>query len=67
MPSIHSACAQRSYSNAEIIIKSIKASVDPQVWSDHHGIATISFLYPGTIIVRAPSEVHVSLGKSLGR
>jgi hypothetical protein len=58
---------QQTLANAEIIIKSIKASVDPQVWSDNHGIATISFLYPGTIIVRAPSEVHVSLGKSLGR
>ena len=58
---------EQTMANAKIVMDSIKASVDPQVWSDRNGIATISFLYPGTIIVRAPSEVHVSLGKSLGR
>ena len=58
---------QQTLANAKVVIDAIKASVDPQVWTERQGIATITFLYPGTIIVRAPTEVHVSLGKSLGR
>lgn len=58
---------EQTVANAKVVMDAIKASVDPQVWSDRNGIATISYLYPGTIIVRAPSEVHASLSKSLGR
>jgi hypothetical protein len=59
--------AQQTQANAQFIVDAIKQSVDPLVWDSKHGMATIAFHYPSlSIIVRAPAEVHASLGSKLG-
>jgi len=52
--------------NAENLVGSIKASIDPNAWSDRGGPASILFHYPSmSIIVRGPSEVHYTLGQAM--
>jgi hypothetical protein len=59
--------AQQTMKNADVIIESIKTSVDPLVWKEKQGPATITFHFPSMIIVRAPAEVHSSLSGKLRR
>ena len=59
---------QQTQQNAQMLIDAINGSIDPLVWKNKSGPATITFHYPSmSIIVRAPSEVHSDIGKSLGR
>ena len=60
---------QQTMNNARIIMDSIMQSIDPLIWKDKGGPATITFHYPSlSIIVRAPAEVHASFkGKLSGR
>ena len=52
--------------NAEMLLESIKMSVDPNAWSDRGGPSSILFHYPTmSIVVRAPSEVQYSLGLAM--
>ena len=52
--------------NAEMLLESIKLSVDPNAWSDRGGPSSILFHYPTmSIVVRAPSEVQYSLGLAM--
>jgi len=52
--------------NAENLVGSIQASIDPNAWSNRGGPASILFHYPSmSIIVRAPSEVHYTLGQAM--
>lgn len=53
--------------NAKVIIDTITKSVDPLVWKENSGPGTIVFDVPSmSLIVRAPTEVHFTLGKSFG-
>ncbi len=59
---------QQTLQNAKLIIDSITASVDPEIWNTptHRGFASIIFHAPSlSIIVRAPAEVHAALGSKL--
>jgi hypothetical protein len=60
---------QQTMANARLIIDSIIASVDPLVWRENRGPATITFHQPTmSLIVRAPAEVHASFrGKLSGQ
>ncbi len=59
---------QQTQQNAQMMIDAISGSIDPMVWKGKSGQATITFHYPSmSLIVRAPSEVHADLGKSLGK
>ncbi len=52
--------------NAALIVDSIKASIDPQVWEGKGGIATILFHAPSmSIVVSAPAEVHFNIGNAI--
>lgn len=52
--------------NAEMLVESIVNGVDPNAWSTRGGTSTITFNYATmSIIVRAPSEVHYSLGQAM--
>lgn len=52
--------------NAEMLVASIMESVDPNAWSNRGGPSSIVFHYPSmSIVVRAPSEVHYSLGLAM--
>jgi hypothetical protein len=52
--------------NAEMLVESIMMSVDPNAWSNRGGPSSILFHYPTmSIVVRAPSEVHYSLGLAM--
>lgn len=58
--------AQQTVQNAQLIIDAIKRGVDPMVWSDKSGPASITFHYPSlSIIVRAPAEVQAGLSSKL--
>ncbi|MGL6095109.1 MAG: hypothetical protein ACRC7O_04815 [Fimbriiglobus sp.] len=60
---------QQSMANGKLIVESITQSIDPLIWKDRGGPATILFHYPSlSIIVRAPTEVHAGFrGKLSGR
>ncbi len=59
---------QQTQANAKLIVDSIQASVDPLAWQGKGGAGTVTFHYPSmSLIVRASSEVHASLGSRLGR
>ncbi len=59
---------EQTQANAQMMIDAISGSIDPMIWKNKSGPATITFHYPSmSIIVRAPSEVHSDLSKSLGR
>jgi hypothetical protein len=58
---------QQTMANVEVIMKSITKSVDPLSWRDAGGAGTVTFHYPSmSIIVRASSEVHATLGAKMG-
>ena len=53
---------------AQIIVDSITKSIDPLTWKEKGGPSTVTFHYPSmSLIIRAPSEVHSDLGRSLGK
>jgi hypothetical protein len=59
---------QQTMQNAKLIIDSITASVDPEIWNTptHRGFASVTFHAPSlSIVVRAPAEVHATLGSKL--
>ena len=58
---------QQTQANAAQLIESIKGSVDPLAWQGKGGSGTVTFHYPSmSVIVRASSEVHATLGSRLG-
>lgn len=58
---------QQTMANVEVIIGTIESGVDPLCWKKNGGPCTITFHYPSmSIIVRAPAEVHATLGSKLG-
>ena len=54
--------------NVERIMGAIQGSIDPLSWREKGGgPGSITFHYPSmSLIVRAPAEVHATLGKSMG-
>ena len=58
---------QQTQQNAQMMMDAISGSIDPMVWKGKGGgPATITFHYPSmSLIIRAPSEVHSDIGKSL--
>lgn len=59
---------QQTQANAKLIVDAIQASVDPLAWQGKGGAGTVTFnLASMSLIVRASSEVHASLGSRLGR
>jgi hypothetical protein len=59
---------QSTMQNAKLIVDSIQASVDPLIWNTptNRGPASIIFHAPSmSLIVRAPAEVHATLGSKL--
>jgi cell fate (sporulation/competence/biofilm development) regulator YmcA (YheA/YmcA/DUF963 family) len=60
---------QQTVQNANTLIEMITKSIDPLVWqTGGANSATATFHYPSmSIIIRAPSEVHATLEKSLKR
>jgi hypothetical protein len=60
--------AQQTMANAQLIVDAITRSVDPMVWKEKGGPASITFHYPSlSLIVRAPAEVQAGLATKLGR
>jgi len=58
---------QQTMANVKLIVDSIQSSVDPLSWRDKGGAGTVTFHFPSmSLIVRASSEVHASLGSKLG-
>jgi phage host-nuclease inhibitor protein Gam len=58
--------AEQTVRNAQFVIDAIKKGVDPMVWSDKNGPATVQFHYPSlSLIVRAPAEVQAALSSKL--
>jgi len=57
---------QQTQANVALIMDAIQDSVDPLSWKKRGGPGTITFHFPTmSIIVRASSEVHASLGSKL--
>ena len=53
---------QQTMANAQVIVDSIKQSVDPMIWKDRGGPGIVVFHQPTmSVIVRAPAEVHADL------
>ncbi|MDB5310598.1 MAG: hypothetical protein JWO38_4800 [Gemmataceae bacterium] len=58
---------EQTMANVQLVTDSIQASVDPLSWKAKGGPCTITFHYPSmSLIVRASSEVHATLGSKLG-
>jgi hypothetical protein len=58
---------QQTMANAELIVNAIKDGIDPLSWRDKGGPCTVTFHYPSmSLIIRASSEVHATLGSKLG-
>jgi hypothetical protein len=58
---------QQTMANVKLIMDSVQSSVDPLSWKDKGGPGTITFHFPSmSLIVRASSEVHATLGSKLG-
>lgn len=54
--------------NAKLIVDTITKSIDPLSWSQNGGPGTVTFHFPSqSIIVRASTEVHHTLGRGFGR
>jgi hypothetical protein len=54
---------EQTMANVKVLTDAIKKSIDPLVWNDAGGPGSITFHFPSmSIIVRAPAEVHHSLG-----
>lgn len=62
---------QQTERNAQVIVDTITKSIDPLNWqsaNNPNGLSSITFHYPTmSLIVRAPAELHASLGRSLSR
>lgn len=59
---------QQTMANVETIVKTIQKSIDPLSWRENGGPSTITFHFPSmSIIVRASTEVHATLGASMRR
>ena len=58
---------QQTESNVKMIVESIRG-VDPMAWRERTGgPSSVTFHYPSmSIIVKAPAEVHATLGSKLG-
>lgn len=58
---------QQTAANVQVLIESIQKSVDPLSWKENAGPGSITFHLPSmSIVVRASSEVHHTLGKTFG-
>jgi hypothetical protein len=58
---------QQTMTNVNVIIEAIKSSIDPLCWKDKGGPCSIAFHFPSmSIIVRASTEVHTSIGSKFG-
>ncbi len=59
---------QQTVTNSETIVKSITDSIDPRSWKQAGGPCTITFHIPTmSVVVRASTEVHASMGYSVGK
>jgi len=59
---------QQTQANAQVIVDSITKSIDPLTWREKGGPSTVIFNYASmSLIVRAPAEVHSSLGSAFKR
>jgi len=62
---------QQTERNAQVIVDTITKSIDPLNWqsaNNPNGLSSITFHYPSmSLIVRAPAELHATLGQSLSR
>lgn len=62
---------QQTERNAQVIVDAITKSIDPLNWQSANnpsGLSSITFHYPSmSLIVRAPAELHATLGQSLSR
>ena len=58
---------QQTMSNVTIITDAIQDSIDPLSWKKRGGPGSVTFHFPSmSLIVRASTEVHASLGSKLG-
>ena len=58
---------QQTKENVKMIVDAIKAGIDPLSWNDKGGPGAISFDYLSmSLIVRASTEVHATLGAKIG-
>lgn len=58
--------AQQTMANAQLVVDAITKGVDPLVWKEKGGPATVQFHYPSlSLIVRAPAEVQAGLAAKL--
>jgi hypothetical protein len=59
--------AQQAAANADAVVQMIRKSIDPLSWNgETGGPGSITFHYPSmSVIVRASSEVHYTLGRTL--
>jgi hypothetical protein len=58
---------QQTMANVKLIIDAIQSSVDPLSWRERDGPGSITFHFPSmSIIVRASTEVHATLGSKFG-
>lgn len=54
--------------NVSVVIDSIVSSIDPQSWNGKGGAGTVHFHFASmSLIVRASTEVHATLGSKLGK
>ena len=59
---------QQTTANVNVIIESIVNSIDPLSWKEKGGAGTVTFHFPSmSLIVRASTEVHATLGSKLGK
>ena len=58
---------QQTLANAQVLADTITKSIDPLSWKEAGGPGTVTFHVPSmSLIVRASSEVHHTLGRSFG-
>ena len=58
---------QQTMANVQVVMDAIQSGIDPLSWKDKGGPGTVTFHFPSmSLIVRASSEVHASLGSKLG-
>lgn len=58
---------QQTMANVQLVTDAIQDSIDPLSWKKRGGPCTVTFHFPSmSLIVRASSEVHATLGSKLG-
>ena len=58
---------QQTQQNVKTIVDAIKGGIDPLSWSDKSGPGSITFDFLSmSLIVRASTEVHATLGAKIG-